>query len=401
MKALTLTAWSRLDCELTHAEASQIRDCGLVEVAAQPAPDRWRLLGKSLVGVASGPTWELRVLPRLEVSQLLFLLGYAADPSGWKDRQADFAVAPDLFDAIANGFSWHALRLVEQGLLRGYMPVRERLPALRGRIRFGDQIARSAGMPLPVEVTYDDYTADIAENRALKAAAAVLLRLPRVPPLARRRLLRLRELLDEVATLAPAEVEIPAPTRLNKAYRPALRLAGLILQARSLGIAAGSFSSLAFAFDMNRVFEDFLSVALRESMRRYGGEVRFQPPAVLDRAGAVAMRPDLTWRAGGRERAVIDAKHKDLGRSGLPPEDIYQMLAYCTALRLGRGYLVYAKDGDELAGEIEVRNADCRICVRALDLEHDPVRLLEAVERLAAEVAGEAAVLPGELSLVV
>jgi 5-methylcytosine-specific restriction enzyme subunit McrC len=387
---LELSAWSSLPCELTHAEAAGIREAGLVEVLAEPGPGRWRLKSDARIGVAVGSGWELRVTPRIEVPRLLFLLGYASDPRGWKRDSADFEAAPQLFDAIANAFSTHALRVVEQGLLRGYVQIDERLRGIRGRIRFGDQISRSA-LPIPVEVSYDDYTADIAENRILKAATVALLRLPRVPPPARRRLLKLRAVLDEVALPdRPRELEPPRPTRLNERYRPALRLAHLILRSSSLGAAAGPIAAVAFAFDMNRVFEDFLSISLREAMRPHGGEVRFQAGTVLDERGRVPIRPDVTWFAAGSPRAVVDAKHKALDSSSPPNQDVYQLLAYCTALRLPRGYLVYAKQGAEKIGEIEIRNADCKVCVRTVDLELEPDALLGQVARLGAEIAARA-----------
>lgn len=389
MKRLELTAWSSLECELTHAEAAQITASGLAEVAATPEPGWWKLGTDSHIGVAIGESWELRVSPRLAVPQLLFLLAYALDPKGWKDERADFEAEPDLLDAVASGFSWHALQAIGRGLLHGYVHVDERLMAVRGRIRFGDQIARSATLPLPVEVSYDDYTADIPENRILKSATLALLRLPRVPQLARKRLLKLRELLDEVEPLQrPREVKVPTFTRLNERYRPALRLAELILRAASIDAAPGRIASVAYVFDMNRVFEDFVSISLREELQPYGGEVKLQATFTLDTTDEIAIRPDAVWTVAGKPRAVIDAKYKALKLAGMPNADAYQMLAYCTALGLDQGSLVYAKDSGERVRNLTVRNSTCEIRVRTLDVEKKPEQLLAQVRALVAEIAG-------------
>ncbi len=392
MKRLALKAWSEAPAELSPAEAGAVRESGLVEVLAEPVSGRWRLRSGSRVGIATGHGWELRVHPHLEVPQLFFLLSYALDTRGWVDQQAAFGAHPDLFDAVAAGFSYHALRAIEQGALRGYVQVEEALPSLRGRIRFGDQIARSADLPLPLQVSYDDYTSDIAENRILKSAAHALLRLPRVPVQARRRLLKLRVALDEVRTLArPQEVTLPQWTRLNERYRPALRLAELILRASSLRGSRGRLAATAFRFDMNRVFEDFLSTALRESLRGHGGAVRLQAAARLDQAGTVSVRPDLTWWVGGRPKVVVDAKYKSLDPSGMRIEDAYQMLAYCTALDLDRGFLVYAAGGGTRERTLAVRNSTRRICVRTVDVECEPEQVLAQVSELAEEIAAELA----------
>src|SRR5262245_25558645 len=178
---IEMEAWSECLAELSHDQAAELSDLDLVDVIAQPHGDSWLLVGSSRIGVATGSGWELRVRPRLTVPKLFFLLAYAADPDGWKDESAEFAFEPDLLDAVASGFSWHALTALERGILRGYVHLDERLAAIRGRVRFGDQIARNASLPLPVEVSYDDYIEDIIENRMLKSASLALLRLPRLP----------------------------------------------------------------------------------------------------------------------------------------------------------------------------------------------------------------------------
>jgi 5-methylcytosine-specific restriction enzyme subunit McrC len=352
------------------------------------------LVANSRIGVAIGNGWELRVRPRLAVPKLFFLLAYAADPDGWKDESAEFAFEPDLLDAVASGFSWHALTALERGILRGYVHLDERLTTIRGRVRFGDQIARSASLPLPVEVSYDDYIEDIIENRMLKSATLALLRLPRLPDLARKRLLKLRGLLDDVSVVdRPREVSMPALTRLNERYGPALHLAELILHASSIDAPKGPLVATAFVFDMNKIFEDFVSIALLESMQPFGGEVRSQWSGWLDDQRRLAIRPDITWWAGGACLAVVDAKYKALEPRGMPNADAYQMLAYCTALDLSRGFLVYAKDSGEEARIHQVRNSCCTIEVRTLDVELEPEALLAQVHTLAKGIA-ESAALP-------
>ena len=116
------------------------------------------------------------------------------------------------------------------------MTVDERSPALRGRLRIADQIART--LPLPLELTYDDYTVDVAENRMLRGAAELLLRFPRVPKPPAMRLLRVRATLEEV-TPARGPTRAPEITRLNERYAPALRLAELILSSASITTERG------------------------------------------------------------------------------------------------------------------------------------------------------------------
>ena len=166
--------------------ARAVADSGLVRVELEHPPDRWRLAADSRVGIAMGENWEIRVVPRLAIPKLIFLLGYASDPNGWRELTAPMAREEELFRAIASGFATHALRAIESGVLRGYLSTDESAAVIRGRIRIGDQLARRPGLLLPVEIRYDDYTTDIPENRLLAAASTLLLRLARLPELTAR-----------------------------------------------------------------------------------------------------------------------------------------------------------------------------------------------------------------------
>ncbi len=393
MIELDVACWDTLETtELTEAQAAEVASCEVVEVRASPRSAGWTLVAGSRVGAAAGDGWDLRVRPRLDVPALFFLLAYASDPTGWRETVVPFQGDDDLLSALASGFSWHASRALEQGLLRGYITVDDRVPAVRGRIRFRDQIARSVTLPLPLEVSYDEFSEDVVENQILKTAAVALLRLARLPDLAKKRLLRLRANLDGVALVdRPQEARVPAITRLNQRYEPALMLAELILRNSSITTTRGGYRATGFSFDMNRVFEDFVTAALTESMRRYGGTVRAQVAEhSLDVASMLRLKPDISWWIDGRCRAILDAKYKAIDAGRLRHPDAYQMLAYCTAYGLERGYLVYADDTKHQASTHVVRNARVDLIVVELSVEAQPEALLREVDALAKKVALEA-----------
>lgn len=343
----------------------------------------------SRVGILVGDGWELRIRPRLEVLRLMFLLAYAADQTGWRDVVAPVERERDEVAAIASGFAWHANRALERGPLRGYRRREERADTLRGRIRFADQIGRGAGLPIPLEIAYSDYTPDVLENRMLLTAASLLLRLPRVAPSARRRLLHVRSRLENVQLLRDWRgVRAPDHTRLNEHYRPALVLAELVLRNLSISQETGEVEATTFVFDMNKVFEDFVTAALTESMRRYGGTVRPQVgEQSLDTGSRLRLKPDIGWWDGTRCLALLDAKYKAIDDGLLRHGDAYQMLAYCVAYGLDRGYLVYAKDSGAEPRTHVIRNGGQRIEVVTVDVEQEPDALLDQVRALAVHVA--------------
>ena len=385
---IKLEAWGETIEQFGAEQARALAETGLVTVQIHEPPDSWRLRADSRIGIVAGDGWEVRVSPALEVPKLMFLLGYAADPSGWRDAIAAFSADPDLFAAIASGFAFHAERALSPAPIRGYITAEDQSTTLRGRLRFPDQIARWPGLPIPLEISYDDYTDDIAENRLVRGAAELLLRFPRIPVLARKRLLRVRATLEEVAPAAPGpDVESPEVTRLNDRYGAALKLAELILRSTSITTLEGQVSSVAFVFDMNKVFEDFLSAVLQRALQRRGGQVRLQYGREhLDLQRRIRLIPDISWWHGNTCAGVVDAKYKPLEDARFPNADAYQMLAYCTAFGLSHGYLVYARDALKNDRQHRVRNGDVTIDVRTIDVELEPDLLLDQVDQLARRI---------------
>lgn len=207
--------------------------------------------------------------------------------------------------------------------------------------------------------------------------------------MARRRLLAIRGALEDVSPAAPDSYQGSPDHAAQRSHRPALALAELVLRRCSITSVAGWVKSVSFVFDMNKVFEDFLSIALHASLERLAGQIRLQyREERLDVQNRIRLIPDISWWRAGRRHAVIDAKYKRLHDERFPYADAYQMLGYCTALGLEHGYLVYAKDADEHARVHRVRNTSIDLLVRAVDVEQEPEMLLAEIDRLAAEIAG-------------
>ena len=261
------------------------------------------------------------------------------------------AEAADLVPAFAQALWRQTERAIHQGLLPGYIVVEESSQVLRGRLRESEQLHRHHGLPLPLEIRHDEFTVDIPENRILRTACERMLGVPGVDPQSQR---MLRRLLRDFADVAPLSRRDPVPawqaTRLNARYHMALRLAELVLRATSAEHESGGVAVNGFLFDMPKLFEDFVTVALRETLvPAYGGRVADQDRNHFDEARQVTLKPDIVWKIRGTPVAVIDAKYKSEKPAGYPNADLYQLLAYCTVLGLRNGHLVYAKGNEDPA----------------------------------------------------
>jgi 5-methylcytosine-specific restriction enzyme subunit McrC len=380
---------SGVEVALAGEQAQALARSGVVDVRPGEAAGTWQVRAGRFVGAARVGDLEVHIAPKVSIDRLLFLVGYATAGRHWRDDDVRLGEAPQLVPVLAEALWRQTERALRQGLLQGYRTVDESSPVLRGRLREADQMHRHRGQPWPLEIRHDEFTTDIPENRILRSAAHRMLRVPRVSAAARQRLRHLAARLGDAGLLPPG-LPVPAwfPSRLNTRYQPALRLAELVLRTTSIESGQGGVTVHGLLLDMPRIFEDFITTALREELETsYGGRVRTQLVRHLDLAGRVVMKPDLVWQRGQRIEAVVDAKYKAEQPAGYPNADLYQLLAYCTALGLPRGHLVYAAGAGTPALHT-IRNSGVQIVCHALDLAAAHSALLAQLSSLSSRIAG-------------
>ena len=387
---LELREWEprRVEMPLGEAELAALRAAHIGVTPLGGA--RYELRPSSHVGALRVGETSIVVRPKIDAARAMFLISYAIDPRHWREDDTALERDADVPDAIAAAFARETRRAIGRGLLRGYRREEDALHGVRGRVRFADQLRRRPGVPLPVEVAFDEFTADVEENRLLHAALRLLARMPLRSEDARRGLRALLPRFEGVE--APPYRRGGAPdiawTRLNAHYRRAVALARLVVEWSSLELRGGETAAAAFLIDMNDVFERFVRTALREALGL--AEAAWPEPdgvkrrrLTLDEAGAIRLVPDLLWLDGGAPVFAGDAKYKRTeGDAAARHGDIYQMLAYCTAAGLPLGLLVYAQGEDEPARHA-VRRAGVTIEVDTLALGGGPDAILASVARLA------------------
>ena len=286
-----------------------------------------------------------------------------------------------------------ARRVLEQGLLHGYRRREEALYTVRGRISMSDQMKRF-GIPFPIAVQYDEYTHDVMENQLVKAAAWQLGQMRLRSRLAMDGLREIAMKFGKVSLVefSPDDVPDVAFDRLNARYREVIMLSRLVLRRRLFESRRGTVLAPGFHMNMNEVFQQFVTQALRETLglseQTLLSDVRLPRRIWLDQGrngpGRIRLKPDLCWWDGSRYTFVGDAKYKYV-HNDVPNSDLYQLLAYATALGLPGGLLVYAK-GERQPTSYFVRYAEKRLEVAELDLAGDMEDLLFGVDKLADRV---------------
>ena len=369
---------------LDSAQLGALRDAHIEVTPSSEDDGGYILTPSSYVGAVNVGDLAVVVRPKVPMDRVMFLIAYAMHPKNWRRDSFDLTRDDDVLEAVALAFAHHTRQAIHRGLLQGYRREEDALTTVRGRIRFGDQIGRRFGIPLPIEVAFDEFTEDIEENRLLKTAIHRLGYTFIRSPAARQQVRRLRPAFTTVGLGSYRRSAVPEVryTRLNEHYRPAVELARLIIENSSLELLHGKVEGAAFLIDMNKVFEEFLYVALGEALGLSKRQWKHEARLTLDKDGRVQMKPDLSWWHGSRPLFVGDAKYKKLESEAFKHPDIYQMLAYCTAADLSSGLLVYAKDENE-PWSYKIRHAEKTIEVASLDLSGSPENILAEVGRLA------------------
>ena len=394
MREITLQEHQRSDpFALSVTERDVLRRTASVAIEpAEREDSAYVLTPGSTIGAVEIGDLSVLIEPKIGIPQVLSLACYAIGKVKFQREDFDFRAEDALPDALALALTLQARRAFAHGLLHGYRTEEDALYTARGRIRFDDQLRRRFDVPLPVEVRYDEFTADILANRLVKAAAYRLGRMRLRSTEARRNLGWLESMLEDVSLVEFRSTCVPAVRfdRLNEHYRRVVELARLILRHGAFEAGRGAVRASGFLMDMNVVFQEFATQALREELDLSERVFRSDSDSgvgnmALDEAGRVKLKPDLTWWEGHSCVFVGDAKYKNITGDRIPNADLYQMLAYATALDLPGGLLIYA-EGEADAATYRVLHADKRLEVAALDLTGRLDDVLVRVEQLAKQI---------------
>jgi 5-methylcytosine-specific restriction enzyme subunit McrC len=383
---LCLREYETKALRLSASAARDVLEVSGGKLAVSPAAEQgmWNVTASGWVGAVVTPEVELLIRPKVPMHNLLLLLDVGMPPGAWRSTSIGLETDPSLLAAMAAFFVRTAERVLAAGVRRDYRSEEDRLVTLRGRIDIAGQL-RTPGLVSPIACRFDEYTADIVENRALRIATRRLLRLVGVRPEVRRGLERVLVMLEEVsdAPVTPSDIDHIVITRLNRHYAPALRLSALILRNTSLVDRLGRADVSAFLLDMPMLFQAWLTDRLERHLRGRLA-IRSEPRIHLGARKAIPMEPDLTFvsRAGAFVYAG-DAKYKLTSDGRGRNDDYYQLLAYLTALDLPEGVLVYCQADGGPEQEVRVRHAGKVLRTYPLSLAGSSTEVEASVRELA------------------
>lgn len=94
-----------------------------------------------------------------------------------------------------------------------------------------------------------------------------------------------------------------------------------------------------------------------------------------------------TKRSGQSQTVLLaDGKYKRLEPDQFRHHDVYQLLAYCTAIDVARGLLIYPAHEVSVRAEVHIRNTSVSVQQTMVDLGGSGEQLRQARDKLAGEV---------------
>jgi 5-methylcytosine-specific restriction enzyme subunit McrC len=250
------------------------------------------------------------------------------------------------------------------------------------------QLRDAGGRKDRLHCRYDEFTTDVACNRLPRATAELVLRSPLLAPAVAARLRRALVPFAEVAAVpvGPKSFDTLVLDRLTAPYGPLLALCRLLVEGLCAGGSVGPVPYPAFLLDMERVFERYCTAAVAghldgDAVLSAAVQPWRRAAAPVDGQPDLRIRPDLVVERHNRPVLVFDAKWKRLPAAALVTEDIYQVLAYCTALGVRRAVLVYPGRRDR-AWTYRLERAGLRLVVRTLRVNGSRAECARSVRRL-------------------
>jgi 5-methylcytosine-specific restriction enzyme subunit McrC len=394
-RRLSLIEWQPCrGVQLDYDEVRSLRRAASwIEITPAETDGEWDLRSASnKVGVVDAGDLSVFIGPaKCPANLVVFMMSYALGATTFQAEAEELSSDGSVWDAMLDAYESQLARALRRGVHRGYRSEEDSLPLVRGQIRMADQLRRQFRLAPPLEVTYDDYTEDIVENRVLKAALRVAHALPVRSPELRRRLRGHEPILANVRHVEIGPRAIPAInwTRLNEHLRPAYNLASMILAGTSISLESGLAPTTSFTVNMADVFERFVVTALRDTLAL--DEYTF-PNGVQGRLALserIPLVPDFSWWSGDRCIAVGDVKYKKVSAEGVLHPDLYQVLAYSVAAQTPSATLIYAKGEDEPVTHF-IEHANKELCVEVLSLDSGSAGVLASIQAIASRFKAHA-----------
>ena len=331
-----------LESENEREIAAVLNEKGIIEITE--LRNGLKITANSFVGQINLGKLQINVLPKLNGLPLYRILKYTyglRDMELFPEALYDISRFP-FYDLLIYQLRAEAEEIIARGLNKKYVQIANEIQVPRGRIDL-KKIAHKGGMiSANLPCLYFERIEDNLLNRVLLAGLRLGISLTEDLNL-KIKLNSLCQFLKEAVTEIQLTKEIldraqRTIDRLSENYRTVIELIKILFQSQGIQMEDGLYrrSLPGFFFDMNWLFQEFISKLLHDFLDDYEIRDEYRLHGLFTYTAkdnpknrrAPTPRPDFAILYKGKVKYLLDAKYRDLWENPLPREMLYQLAIY-------------------------------------------------------------------------
>lgn len=333
----------------------------------------------SYVGVIKYADFQLNIIPKIIgdtdsvcLENLAFMLSYTRQLTIHTTGAAQLTNCQNPFlEVLIAHYADVLLKALSRQVPHSYETREENLATIKGKILFAQNIRHNFGNLAQTYCQFDEFTPDNLLNQTLKFVSYALQKLTGVSQ-TRQKLLKINAVYDEV-TLRPityAETQKIILNRNQTIFKEPLELAQMFLQNSTISLHNHTFTNLVILFDMNKLFEEFVYMALKRTYPKWNIKAQNSKQIITSinniQNTNYTIRPDIIVNGN----IIIDTKYKiiDLPNHKPSEADIYQMLAYSKFYGIKNIILCYPTHRQHYNHVTVLEDKNCSITLLTIDL---------------------------------
>lgn len=312
--------------------------------------ERRKIKFKHYVGIIQLGHLAIEVLPKVDKEDdskskwhdaLLGMIKISKNIKSHRTNDATVSLAnQSLLDIYFEYFLQECQSLMKTGLRKKYSYNEGNLSTLKGKILFNQDLNKNSSNKAKVYCRHQAFDLNHDIHSALKMALEITKDVTRSGELVSKAKALLITLPESIKpSISMHKLERIKLDRTTKRYEKALSLARLIIKAYCPTNNSGSHSVIAFMFDMNKLYEEFVFKMVKSALIDTEFEVLRKKKKFWE---GKEIKPDIVI-TNGEKTIVIDTKWK-VPKEGIPADDdLKQIYVYNHYFNSPVSFLLYPK----------------------------------------------------------
>lgn len=238
-------------------------------------------------------------------------------------------------------------KIVKQGIKSSYIQKERNLTYYKGKLNVAQHIRKNLVHQEKFYVIYDEFNANIPENRIIKSTLEKLQKVT----LSAENLKQIKQLLNMFDIVKGSknyqkDFSSIVIDRSTKNYEILMKWSKVFLMNKSFTTFYGNTKSIALLFPMERLYESYVARQMKNIFKSWDISIQEKEHHLfVSPKKQFALKPDIVLRKGERV-IVLDTKLKRLVNNqksnyGISQSDMYQMYAYSKKYNTPEVWLLY------------------------------------------------------------